>query len=83
MGYVTLYGPRQHPEEPVYAEQEPIHTYFRQQADRRLSRTQFKGFIDEMVFILQSPQYEQKWVSYNFHAVSFSSSSFVSLISSP
>ncbi|KAJ7812509.1 hypothetical protein B0H14DRAFT_2605733 [Mycena olivaceomarginata] len=44
MGYVTLYGPRQHPEEPVYAEQEPIHTYFRQQADRRLSRTQFKGF---------------------------------------
>ncbi|KAJ7843615.1 hypothetical protein B0H14DRAFT_2585601 [Mycena olivaceomarginata] len=61
MGYVTLYGPRQHPEEPVYAEQEPVHTYFRQQADRRLSRTQFKGFIDELVFILQSPQYEQKW----------------------
>ncbi|KAJ7820880.1 hypothetical protein B0H14DRAFT_2599661 [Mycena olivaceomarginata] len=61
MGYVTLYGPRQHPEEPVYAEQDPIHTYFRQQADRRLSRTQFKGFINELVFILQSPQYEQKW----------------------
>ncbi|KAJ7816316.1 hypothetical protein B0H14DRAFT_2602799 [Mycena olivaceomarginata] len=63
MGYVTLYGPRQHPEEPVYAEQDPIHTYFRQQADRRLSRTQFKGFINELVFILQSPQYEQKWLT--------------------
>jgi hypothetical protein len=65
MGYVTLCGPRQHPEEPVYAEQEPISTYFRQQADRHLSRTQIKVLIDELVSRLQSPQYEQKWVSHN------------------
>ncbi|KAJ7844211.1 hypothetical protein B0H14DRAFT_3139397 [Mycena olivaceomarginata] len=61
MSYVILYGPRQHPDEASYAEQEPFSTCFKQQENRHLSRTELKRFIDDLVSMLQTAQYPQNW----------------------
>jgi hypothetical protein len=66
MSYVILYGPRQHPDEASYAEQEPFSTCFKQQENKHLSRTELKRFIDDLVSMLQTAQYPQNWVGYHY-----------------
>ncbi|KAJ6482306.1 hypothetical protein C8R47DRAFT_1197521 [Mycena vitilis] len=61
MTFILASGPRLHPRDIEYAEQQPLKTQFEAQDGCRLSRHQYRVWLDETVAALLAPKHKGFW----------------------